>query len=120
MDEYVFVFNNLLNEYGFTKAQIERWSGLSHNMVMRFTAGDNISTTYFFCLIRSMPMDFQEDFWSRILSSDVEFKAKEIHGPSLISNASHSDIKDILMALAHRWPILAGESDITESNLKAS
>lgn len=120
MDDYVIVFNNLLDEYGITKAQVERWSGLSHNMVIRFTVGGNISTTYFFSLIRSMPIDFQQDFWGRVLSSDTELKSKEMHWPSLIANASYFDIQDILMALAHRWRVLVSQQNIDESNIKAS
>lgn len=120
MDDYVIVFNNMLDEYGLTKAQVTRWSGLSHNMIMRFTAGGNISTTYFFSLIRSMPIDFQEDFWNRILSPDIKVDSKQMHWPSLIANASYSDVQDILMALAHRWRILVDERNIDESNIEAS
>ena len=114
MDDYVIVFNNLLDEYGYTKAQITRWSGLSHNMIMRFTAGNNVSTTYFFRLIRSMPSEFQNDFWSRVLSLDIEIKPKNIHWASVIANASYLDIQDILIALSSRWAILVGERDLED------
>ena len=109
MDDYVIIFNSLIEAYGYSKSQIARWSGLSRPMIIRFCSGENISTTYFFKLIRSMPIEFQEDFWSHVLSVEQTKEIELIRNPSwytLISDASYTDIQEILQALANRWSVI--------------
>lgn len=114
MDDFVIIFNTLMESYGYSKSQISRWSGLSRTMIIRFCSGENISTTYFFKLVRSMPIEFQEDFWSHVLSVEQAKEIELIRNPSwytLIADASHKDIQEILQALANRWSVIVGDKN---------
>ena len=114
MEDYVTIFNNLLETYGYSKSQLSRWSGLNRTMIIRFCSGDNISTTYFFKLIRSLPVEFQNDFWSSILSSEQTDQislTRDLSWYTLISNASYKDIQEILQALSSRWSVLIADKN---------
>ena len=124
MDDYVIIFNTLIETYDYSKSQIARWSGLSRTMIIRFCSGENISTKYFFKLIRSMPVEFQEDFWSHVLSVEQTKEIELIRNPSwctLIADASYKDIQEILQALANRWSVIVDDKNSGNSKeLEAS
>lgn len=101
--QHITVFKKLLagSEFqGYTGADISRWSGLSESQVSRFLNGkSDLSATNFFKLVHSMPLPFQQSYWVELLQV-----GKQTDGwTSIISQASTSDIEEILGAITARW-----------------
>ena len=108
MIKEVTIFNeiNAREGFGFTGAQIAKWSGINSSQISRFLNGKtDISVGKFFQVISSMPKSFQEAFWTETLNFHYVTKRekKEIHWSVLISEASYTDIQEILNAIGLRW-----------------
>lgn len=116
MEDYVIIFNKLLLDYGYSQAQVVRWSKLSQPTISRFCAGENVSAKFFFVLIRSMPSEFQVNFWSKFLSFALtDHERSSMSWEVLISEASLEDVQEILSALAKRWPALLESLNLKKS-----
>ncbi len=103
MTDEVTIFNrvNERPDFNYSGTQIAKWSGLDKSLVSRFLNGkSDISASKFLQLIHSMPIPFQQAYWSELL------RLNEQPGKSwraLISKASYADIEEILNAIADRW-----------------
>lgn len=99
------IFNKVNSrlEFNYSGAQIAKWSGLETSLISRFLTGkSNISVSKFLQLIRSMPSEFQQAYWSELL--EIETKPSGSRSwDSLISQASYDDVEEILNAIAARW-----------------
>ena len=124
MIKEVTIFNKI-NErkgFGFTGAQIASWSGVDASQISRFLNGKtDISVSKFFKVISSMPESFQEAYWTETLNFHhvTKREKKEIHWSVLISEASYTDIEEILNAIALRWAEL-GKSKTKSKELAST
>jgi hypothetical protein len=105
MADEVTIFNkvNRRLEFNYSGAQIAKWSGLETSLISRFLNGkSDISVSKFLQLIRSMPPEFQQAYWSELL--EIETKPEELGSwRSLIARASYEEVEEILNAVADRW-----------------
>lgn len=103
MTEEVIIFNkvNERPDFNYSGVQIARWSGLDKSLVSRFLNGkSDISANKFLQLVRSMPLPFQDAYWSELLKIGAR---QEGNWQSAIARASYSEIQEILSAIAERW-----------------
>jgi hypothetical protein len=97
------IFNkiNQRPEFGYSGIQISTFSGLDKSLISRFLAGKtDISASRFTSLIKSMPRPFQKAYWAEIIGTQIQ---QEATWSALISQASITDIEEILTAIAGRW-----------------
>lgn len=104
------IFNRInKSSFNYTGAEIARLSGLDKSLISRFLNGKTeISATKFLQIIRSMPEDFQQQYWADLLGTNVEvLSGRDAQGhipwSELIKQASYSEIEEILNAIADRW-----------------
>jgi transcriptional regulator with XRE-family HTH domain len=100
--DYIKIFNILLErrEYRYSLSELSDLSGLGVSQLSRFLNGKtDLPVSKFFHLIKSMPSQFQKDYWCELKVQDV----RSINWRALISNASLEDIEEILRALSNRY-----------------
>jgi hypothetical protein len=113
MNQEVLLFNkiNSFPQFRYSVTQIAKWSNLDKSHVSRFLNGKNdMTVTKFFQLLRSMPNEFQQVYWSELLNLHRDKSWR-----SLILQASMSDIEEILNALAERWGELVKSRELVKS-----
>ena len=119
----VTIFNqiNARPDFNYSGAQIAKWSGLEKSLISRFLNGkSDISLSKFLQLIRSMPSEFQQAYWSESLGvANVSqmLERERIPWTELIKQATHSDIEEILSALTERWGKLSKSQEKELANV---
>ena len=108
MNREVIIFNriNARDDFGFSRREIADRSRLDPSLISRFLNGKtDISVSKFFQLINSMPKSFQEAYWDETLNANYVNENNKVilHWSSLISEASYTDIQEILNAIGLRW-----------------
>ena len=98
------IFNeiNSLPRFGLSQADIARSSGLQTSLVSRFLNGREVNLGNFLRLIDSMPEEFQQLYWRKLLSDKV-FKDPPRDWRMIIQSASIEDIAEILEAISGWW-----------------
>ena len=124
MNKEVIIFNKIngKEEFGFSRREIADRSRLDASLISRFLTGKtDISVSKFFQLINSMPKSFQEAYWYETLNSNYVTNDNKmlLHWASLISEASYTDLQEILNAMALRWEEL-GKSKTKSKELAST
>ncbi len=124
MNKEVIIFNKIngREEFGFSRREIADRSRLDASLISRFLNGKtDISVSKFFQLINSMPKSFQEAYWNETLNSNyvTDDNKTLLHWASLISEASYTDLQEILNAIALRWAEL-GKSKTKSKELAST
>ncbi len=124
MNKEVIIFNriNARDDFGFSRKEIANRSRLDASLISRFLNGKtDISVSKFFQLINSMPKSFQEAYWKETLNANYVTENNKIllHWSSLISEASYTDLQEILNAIALRWGEL-GKSQTKSKELAST
>lgn len=98
------IFNeiNSLPKFGLSQADIARSSGLQTSLVSRFFNGREVNLSNFLRLINSMPEEFQQLYWRKLLSDDV-FKDPPKDWRTIVQSASIEEIAEILEAISDWW-----------------
>jgi hypothetical protein len=110
----VTIFNKINErpEFSYSGAQISKWSGLDKSLVSRFlNEKTDISVSKFFQLIQSMPTPFQQAYWAEVLLLNSA-QGNEKSWRERVSQASVSDIEEILSAIASRWAELGKDKEL--------
>lgn len=112
------IFNRInKSSFNYTGAEIARLSGLDKSLISRFLNGKTeISVAKFFQIIRSMPEEFQKQYWGEVLGTDVEVllghdSNRRVPWTELIKQASYSELQEILSAIGERWADLGKTKD---------
>lgn len=100
VSQYVSIFNDLLKTYGFSQHEVARRSGLNQPTISRFCTGRDVMSSSYFQIISAMPFEFQRDYWGRLLKDVMESDQDCF---MRISNASRSEMKQFVLALAERF-----------------
>ena len=102
--DYIKIFNIILQrqEYRYSLSELSDFSGLGTSQLSRFlNEKTDLPVSEFFLLIRSMPLQFQKDYWFEL--EEVEADQLNKNWKALISDASLEDIEEILRALSNRY-----------------
>jgi len=98
------IFNeiNSLPKFAISQVDIAKLSGLQTSWISRFLNGREVNLSNFLQLINSMPKDFQQLYWRKVLSNEV-FDDPPKDWRTLIHSASISDIAEILDIISDWW-----------------
>lgn len=107
VSDYILVFNNLLKKYGLSHSEVARRSGLNQPTVSRFCSGRDVLTSNYFQLIRSMPAEFQREYWQFLLA-DRDWNSELIRDK--VNTASVDEIREVMNAILDRWSTSVGVS----------
>lgn len=102
--DYIKIFNTILErqEYRYSLSELSNFSGLGTSQLSRFLNGKtDLPVSKFFILVRSMPLQFQKDYWFEL--EEIEAGQLNRNWKALISDASLEDIEEILRALSNRY-----------------
>ena len=73
----------------------------------------DLPVSKFFILVRSMPLQFQKDYWYEL--EEIEVGQLNRNWKALISDASLEDIEEILRALSNRYSELKNSKSSSQS-----
>ena len=102
--DYIKIFNIILKrqEYRYSLSELSDFSGLGSSQISRFlNEKTDLPVSKFFILVRSMPLQFQKDYWFEL--EEIEAVQLNRNWKALISDASLEDIEEILRALSNRY-----------------
>ena len=111
---YIEVFKLVLERrtYRYSLKELADFSGLGVSQLSRFLNDkSDLPVSKFFHLVQSMPFQFQQEYWTELLSQNNSRQ----DWWSIISTASLGDIEEILRALSHRYSELKGSNEPSQS-----
>jgi transcriptional regulator with XRE-family HTH domain len=114
------IFKKVNRTYGFSGAEISRMSGLDSGVISRFLSGkqNDMFLSRFLQLIRSIPKEFQEDYWEEFLGyKNVKLTSERIPWTDLIKRADSNDLEEILKAISDRWTELTNKKTDQQKEL---
>jgi hypothetical protein len=106
MSQHREIFNQLLLAFNYSAKQVSDWTGIHQSRLSRFRTGKlDLEAGEFFSLLTCMPKDFQDTFWLKIRTEEMDWRVK-------ILSASDNDIEEILRGLADRWASVVDKAKI--------
>lgn len=106
MSQHREIFNQLLLAFDYSAKQVSAWTGVHQSRLSRFRTGKlDLEAGEFFSLLACMPKDFQDTFWLKIRTEEMDWRVK-------ILSASDNEIEEILRGLADRWASSVGQAKV--------
>ncbi len=106
MSQHREIFNQLLLAFDYSAKQVSAWTGVHQSRLSRFRTGKlDLEAGEFFSLLACMPKEFQDSFWLKIRTEEMDWRVK-------ILSASDNDIEEILRGLADRWASVVDKAKI--------